>query len=86
MKLIDADLFLEEISKGATVEGLKKLVTECQGVSVTVNAEPVVRCKDCKYARNIESEWICEHLSGTAGFNVLVNGDSFCSYGERRDL
>ena len=35
MKLIDADLFLEEISKGATVEDLKKLVTECKGVPVT---------------------------------------------------
>lgn len=41
MKFIDADLFLEEISKGATVEDLKKLVTECKGVPVTVGAEPV---------------------------------------------
>lgn len=41
MKLIDADLFLEEIRKGATVEDLKKLVTECKGVPVTVDAEPV---------------------------------------------
>ena len=39
MKLIDADLFLKEISKGATVEDLKKLVTECKGVPVTVKTD-----------------------------------------------
>ena len=41
MKFIDADLFLEEINKGATIEDLKKLATECKGVPVTVDAEPV---------------------------------------------
>ena len=46
--------------------------------------QDLVRCMKCKYARNIENEWICEHLSGMAGLNVLVNDDDFCSYGERR--
>ena len=45
----------------------------------------IVRCKECKNARNIESEWICEHLSGMVGLNVVVNADDFCSYGERKE-
>ncbi len=43
----------------------------------------LVRCKECKCARNIEGEWICEHLSGMARLNVLVKADDFCSYGVR---
>ncbi len=80
MKLIDADLFLEEISKGATVEDLKKLVTECKGVPVTVDAEPVVRCKDCKNAgRKMGTHYHCEQQMS------WHEEEYFCSYGERRE-
>ena len=41
-------------------------------------------CRECKYARNIEGEWICEHLSGMVGLNVVVKADDFCSYGVKR--
>lgn len=66
MKLIDADLFLEEIQKGATVEDLKKLVTECKGVPVTVDAEPVKTlkqipeaCKNCSNQPSNGGSGIC---------------------------
>ena len=45
----------------------------------------IIRCRECKYARNIEGEWICEHLSGMVGLNVLVKADDFCSYGSRSE-
>lgn len=41
----------------------------------------VVRCRDCRNAFNIESEWLC----GMAGLNVGIKPDDFCSYGERRE-
>lgn len=43
----------------------------------------IVRCKECKNAFNGEGEWICNHLSGIAGLNVVVKADDYCSYGER---
>lgn len=84
MKLIDADLFLEEISKGATVEDLKKLVTECKGVPVTVDAVPVVRCKDCRHAnecRKIVQYSRNEQNTVSMGYLPI----EWCSRGERRE-
>lgn len=80
MKLIDAELFLEEISKGATVEDLKKLVTECKGVLVTVKAEPVLHCNDCKHWHNGVNITYCYKLS-----LAMIKGNDYCSFGERRE-
>lgn len=80
MKLIDTELLLEEISKGATVEDLKKLVTECKGVPVTVDAVPVVRCKDCKNAgRKMGTHYHCEQQMS------WHEEEYFCSFAERRE-
>ena len=50
----------------------------------TVDAVPVVRCRDCKY----RSEWKTSNYGyqwcGTSGVQV-VDDMSFCSYGARRD-
>ena len=83
MKLIDADLFLEEISKGATVEDLKKLVTECKGVPVT----GIVRCKDCRYAEHrvqMPDQIYC-HVDSFSPYHPVHSFDDFCNYGERRE-
>lgn len=43
----------------------------------TVDAVPVVRCRECKY-HNKQQLGFCEmHL-------VRMNGNDFCSYGERK--
>ena len=39
MKLIDAELLLEEIEAGATIDDLVKLITNCEGVPVTVGKD-----------------------------------------------
>lgn len=47
----------------------------------TIDAVPVVRCKDCKHFR-FEEFSICIHpVKGL----VCPDPDDFCSYGERRD-
>ena len=49
----------------------------------TIDAVPVVRCKDCEYCENEECAnpyiWMsdCAHL--------WTQPDDFCSYGERKD-
>ena len=88
MRLIDADA----LKKKADMRGrcLRPLVTAFQMcVTVhdiddapTIDAVPVVRCKDCKYS-----------AYGTDGWNYLCNRkmlglvrkNDFCSFGERKD-
>lgn len=79
MRLIDADAFLERTRK----DPLFPLV-ERYGLSgvienePTVDAVPVVRCKDCVY---------CSILFMVCTYNGRcepVNADDFCSMGERK--
>lgn len=48
----------------------------------TVDAVPVVRCKDCKYYHMFEEGFRdCRHTGGLDE----VNPDDFCSRGKRKD-
>ena len=79
MRLIDADsLDLQEaIWKSAfkTRQDIKDLID----AQPTVEAEPVVCCKDCKY--NMGSKKCLNPDS----FFAVPKDDDFCSYGERKD-
>lgn len=72
MRLIDADALENQF--GVSDEDL--LALDEIRHAPTVDAAPVVRCKDCKYR------------DGTPGQpNILcaqMHEDDFCSYGERR--
>lgn len=49
---------------------------------LTVDAVPVVRCKDCKnFRRNDENDPYCADRRGLSD----PEPDDFCSYGERRE-
>ena len=58
----------------------------------TVDAVPVVRCKDCGYAKRnylVNGLCLCEKLihdvvKGEMPRNTLMCEDDFCSYGERK--
>ena len=58
--------------------------------ATTIDAVPVVRCKDCKYylefrtKRNKQLMRWCYRL-GKHDQEYRVNPDDFCSYGEQRD-
>lgn len=79
MRLIDADAFLERTRK----DPLFPLV-ERYGLSgvienePTVDAVPVVRCKDCVYCSSLFL--VCTY----SGRCEPVNADDFCSMGERK--
>ena len=74
MRLIDADaIFNDCIFSDMTFErDLKRFIDSFE----TVDAVPVVRCKDCKYWENEHClSWEYNHS----------DADDYCSLGERRE-
>lgn len=47
----------------------------------TVDAVPVVRCRECKYYKPDEYQCGCDCPAGLP----YVKADDYCSYGQRRD-
>lgn len=89
-RLIDADALLEEHCDGCSLQQREM----CKGDPVcgsamwiveapTVDAVPVVRCKDCRH-------WLkdvpgCTDAIGRCRFgNYMVGAAGYCVYGERR--
>lgn len=74
-RLIDADVLIEnrfknDISYNAFVNLVKR--------QTTVDAVPVVRCKDCKFFR--------EHLSMNCVYHISAVGENwFCSQGRVKE-
>lgn len=80
MRLIDADELLEKLSKTTHYFTVKFDVEE----QPTVDAVPVVRCRDCKFAYRIDSpveQYDCRKVSYFSGWLLPYH---FCGYGERK--
>ena len=79
MRLIDVDAFLEKMKRTSRYFDVTFDIEEMP----TIDAVPVVRCRECKFGTNfgdMEDEWIrCINLHG----NPLMPFDGFCSYGKR---
>ena len=87
---VDGSGFIEvyrasEIDNAPTIDAVEKKVdvvrcNDCKKVEV-------VRCKDCKHWKcnqNTEEWGKCKWISDEQ-FDVVMNADDFCSYGERRE-
>lgn len=48
----------------------------------TIDAVPVVRCKDCEHSYFVKS---CSKYECRKGCGTLKYSDDFCSYGKRKD-
>lgn len=89
MRLIDADELvskIDELSEGAgfykpIYEGFSKAVKN----QPTIDAVPVVRCKDCKYHRIMETKESFLWWHNCKLLCADIDEDDFCSYGERKD-
>lgn len=86
MRLIDADAFLERMSRTDRFFGVVYDINDAP----TVDAVPVVRCRECKHCRNLPNG-LCylytepyDNERGYKGEAVCVEPDDFCSCGERR--
>lgn len=102
MRLIDADQMAVDESEAymsaqvQITDDLKWLVNFAAHSKIqkliadtpTVDAVPVVRCKDCKwFADNNDGEWFGCWLFQTIQIipEDAPKPDDFCSYGERKD-
>lgn len=85
-RLIDAD----ELLTAFPVDDEPTLTKSCVRMTIrhmpTVDAVPVVRCKDCKYQDKGENEsesWnVCNYRPW---LYFSINDDDYCSNGERKD-
>lgn len=84
-RLIDANKLVLRFEYGIQADGLLFVPFRDMKKSVnrapTVDAVPVVRCRDCKYSYEDISGRCCSH--GPCKDWVVLD-DSFCSQGERR--
>ena len=91
-RLIDANSILDDFLKRYTgMEKDGKLVFAACEIKQdfadmisdfpTVDAVPVVRCKDCKWLYDEMDDYCCRSHRGL----VRICENSFCSYGERKD-
>lgn len=84
MRLIDADQLLQIYGVGLTPKMEHRI-----RIAPTVDAVPVVRCKDCKYYRygkHFTDIKFCQRLpyyAAEGGLNTA--DDDFCSCGERKE-
>ena len=91
MRLIDARAYCEELCAERDYPGRSQEFINAIEVAIadlsdmpTIDAVPVVRCKDCAYFSN--EEILCSH-EGNMVLNIgkTVYPNDFCSYGERKD-
>ena len=90
MRLIDGDWLWERLNYEPWEHNANRdeIALPIVNAAPTVDAVPVVRCKDCKwFADNNGGEWY-----GCKMFHVVritpedaPKPDDFCSYGERRE-
>ena len=87
MRLIDADALKTKAIRCETFKlydapvFLKAVGTKEIDKAPTIDAVPVVRCKDCKWLYDEMDDYCCRSHRGL----VRICENSFCSYGERKD-
>lgn len=92
MRLIDADAVKFEVEYGYDNHGVLLVpyrdIKKSMEATKTVDAIPVVRCKECKwFADNNDGDWFGCWLFQTIQIipEDTPKPDDYCSYGERKD-
>ena len=87
-RLIDANKLIDFIDVGHLRHSGELCYSETEVANLllhspTVDAVPVVRCKDCKYRfkNNGHSKDGCPIIDA----NIWIDGNYFCSYGELKN-
>ena len=83
MRLIDADALEKTAIPFETHGGGRFIALGSIRTAPTIDAVPVVRCKDCKHNPEFKTKrkgWVwCRN------FRTEVDATGFCSYGERKE-
>lgn len=89
MRLIDADEI--NVKRWFAFPDNRKTMTEALANAPTIDAVPVIRCKDCKHRGGYNcpmyhTETSLDDLDGFDDYNVdRTDGNGFCHRGERRE-
>ena len=79
MRLVDADALMEKTnSDGAYGYVDAKQISEAP----TVDAVPVVRCRECKWWQEDDDVGYCDNPDGLDNY---AKPEDFCSYGKRKE-
>ena len=84
MRLIDADALVTEYYKNPSYINLCTVIN----TAPTIDAVPVVRCKDCKWFRtypNGLNDCIKMNERASTEWELCNEPEDYCSYGERKD-
>ena len=79
MRLVDADAIVEYVRKYSPISDGADLLETWLEYAPTVDAVPVVRCKDCIRFRPDDDVWGWCTVSGK------MRCKGYCSYGVRKD-
>ena len=87
-RLIDADKLIDFIDVGHLRHSGELCYSETDVANLllhapTVDAVPVVRCRDCKHYE-IHKPKVLENCERN-GYIIPMKPDDFCSYGERKE-
>lgn len=88
MRLIDADALIlatQNFCDGYKVNWTNNKVMAWINSATTIDAVPVVRCKDCKYHRIMETKESFLWWHNCKLWCADIDEDDFCSYGERKE-
>ena len=80
MRLIDADEFRKRIDHYPP--DIRDIAKKELRYVKTIDAEPVIRCKDCVHSYEDLHSRVCSY---GAYVDCDVSDDFFCAYGERRE-
>lgn len=88
MRLIDADAYLQKIKADPLYPLIEKYGVERTIEAMpTIDAEPVIRCKDCKWF-GTHTGWkgnrfsVCRNVTGGMAY---IKAYDYCSRAERKD-
>lgn len=82
MRLIDADELTELLNwTFAKPPFSRKTVKKMIDMARTIDAVPVVRCKDCKFLRFTGTVWKCQNRL----VMMLCEPNDYCSRAERKE-
>ena len=83
MRLIDLDSEYIQETLYRRAFKTRQDIEEWLNTSPTIDAVPVVRCKDCKHYE-IHKPKVLENCE-RKGYIIPMKPDDFCSYGERKE-
>lgn len=94
MRLIDADVMIKDLQAMQSQFDAIAIDGMIRGIErqPTIEAEPVIRCKDCKHRGEPKECFMCftavEPVNGgnMYRFHDLTTDNGFCNRGEKMDL